>query len=313
MDKELVHISNIHNRTHMGVVASMCQEKKRGNNDAIVHNNYTQTANVSPTLSSDKTQWSAISREPTNSSSFRYHYYLPSQQQWYSTSTKLKQGYPDLPLFPTPFCLPFNGKNNISYGRSNPYVAHAYSHIDRPIPPPIHNTDSSSRATLTTSTTDPSSLTSISDIVQTTDDEHQIGPYQTVTRVEALVTTDTNEQSFKQNIDDGSRLIKRSASAPIDMFLIDISNEHVLIDQPVSMNIRHLLLDTLENHHTNASTPIRIQPASTTTYAHENLLNYIPYVCERYPNLTVESDRLTRNTLHVRVPSQFSRSLNDLT
>ena len=299
----------------MGVVSSMCKHKKRGNNDAIVHNNYTQTGistvGTSPTLSSDKTQCSAISREPTNNSSFRYHYYLPPQQQMYSTSTKQKQGYLDFPLMSTPFYLPFNDRKNICYGRSNPYVAHAYSHIDAPVPPLIHNTDHS-RAILTTSTTDPSRIKSVSDMVQITDDEHQTGPYRTITRVESLVTTDTDEQSFKQNTNDSSRLIKRSASAPIDMFLIDISNEHVLVGQPVSMNIRHLLLDTLENHHTNASTPIRIEPSSITTYAHENLLNYIPYVCERYPNVTIKSDQLTRNTLHVRVPSEFSRSLNGL-
>jgi hypothetical protein len=294
----------------------MCKRKKRGHNDVIVHNNYTQTAistaNTPPSISSEKTQCSAMSREPTNGSSMRSQYYVPAQKQMYSTSTKQMRKYPDFPLFSTPFYFPYNNKSNTSYRRSNPYIAHAYSHIVAPAPPSIHNTDHS-RITLTTSTPDPSRLTTVSDIVQTTGDENQIESYRTLTRVESSVTTDTNEQSSKQNIDDGARLIKRSASAPIDMFLIDISNEHVHVGQPISMNIRHLLLDTLENHHPNSSAPIRIEPATVTTYAHENLLTYIPYVCERYPNVTVESDQLTRSTLHVRVPSQFCHSLNALT
>jgi hypothetical protein len=296
----------------MGVVSSMCKCKKRGNFDAIVHDNYTQTGNTSPSISSEKTQCSAMSREPTNNSSLRYNYYSPSQQQMYSTSTKQIRGHPDFPLFSTPFYLPFNGKSNTSYHHSNPYIAQAYNHMATAISPSIHNTHHS-RATLDASTTDPCRVPSVSDVVQTTGDEHPTESYRTITRVESSVTTDTNELSHKQNVNDESRLVKRSASAPIDMFLIDISNEHVLLGQPVSMNIRHLILDTLENHHTNSSTPIRIEPASITTYAHENLLNYIPYVCERYPNVTVESDQLTRSTLHVRAPSEFSRSLNVLT
>ncbi len=295
----------------MGLVSSMCKRKNRGYNDAIVHNNYTQTTNTSPSIANEKTQCSAMSREPANSSTLPYQYYLPVQKQMYSTSTKQMRGHPDFPLFSTPFYLTYNNKNNMSYHRSNPYIAQAYSHIVAPVPPPIHNTDHS-RTTLTTSTPDSSRVPTVSDIVQTTGNENRTEPYRTLTRVESSITTDTNEQPSKQNIDDEARLIKRSASVPIDMFLIDISNEHILVGQPVSMNIRHLLLDTLENHHSDSSIPIRIEPATITTYAHENLLNYIPYVCERYPNVTIESDQLTRNTLHVRVPSQFSHSVNPL-
>ncbi|CAF1460378.1 unnamed protein product [Rotaria sordida] len=297
----------------MGVVSSMCKrKKKRGNHDAIVHNNYTQTVDVSPSISSNQTQWSAMSREPTNNSSFRYQFYLPPNQQLYSTSAKQIRGYADFPLFSTPFYLPFNGQSNLSYNRSNPYVAQAYSHIDAPTLPSIYNIGRS-RSILTTSTTDPSHVTSTTDVIQTTGNEHRTESYRTLKHVESSMTTDKNEQSFKENIDDESHLVKRSVSAPIDMFLIDISKEHARIGQPVSMNIRHLLLDTLENNHRNSSTPIRIEPTSITKYAHENLLNYIPYVCERYPNVTVDSNQLTRNTLHVRIPSQFSRSLNVLT
>ena len=279
----------------MGLVSSMCKQKKRHYHETIVHNSYTQTANHSPSISSEKTHCSAMSRVPTHNSSFRHHYYFPSEQPVYSTSSKQRRGYPDFPLFSTPFC--------ISPRHSNPFIAQAYSHVPAPVSPSIHSTDQS----WTTSTPDPSRAPTVSDVVQTTGDESR-----SVRRVESFVTTDGNETSPKIDLDDGARLIKRSASTPIDMFLIDISNEHVLVGQPVSMNIRHLLLDSLENHQSNASTPIRIDPANVTTYAHENLLAYIPYVCERYPNVTIESDQRTRNTLHLRVPSQFSRSLNSL-
>ncbi|CAF0898858.1 unnamed protein product [Adineta steineri] len=288
----------------MGIISSMCKYKKRNNNDVIVHNNYTQTVISTPnTSSSDKTQCSTISREPTNNSLFRHHYYFPNRRQTYSTSTQQLREFSDLPLFSTPFYLPFHSKNNASYQCSNPYIAQAYNYVDR------------SQTTLTKDTTDSFERTSESDIVQVVSavNNDHIERNRTITRVESTMITDINEQSIKQNINDGSRLIKRSVSAPIDMFLIDISNEHVLVGQPVSMNIRHLLLDTLENHHTNSSTPIRVEPSSTTTYAHENLLNYIPYVCERYPNVTVEADQRTRNTLHIRVPSEFSHSLNAIT
>ncbi|CAF2445619.1 unnamed protein product [Rotaria sp. Silwood2] len=297
----------------MGVVSSMCKcKKKRDNHDAIIHNNYTQTVNELPSISNNKAQCSAMSREPTNSSSFRYHYYVPSNEQIYSTSAKQIRGHSDFPLFSTPFYFPFNGQSNRSYHRSNPYVAQAYSHIDAPASSSIYNMDRS-RSILTTSTTDSSHVPSTSDIIQTTGDEHRTESYRTLRHIESSMTTDKNEQSLKENIDDESHLVKRTVSAPIDMFLIDISNEHALVGQPISMNIRHLFLDTLENNHTNSSTPIRIEPASITKYAHENLLNYIPYVCDRYPNATVDSDQLTRNTLHVRMPSQFSHSFNALT
>src|ERR1700722_14539229 len=103
----------------MGLVSSMCKCKKRSYNDAIVDSNYTQTAistaNTSPSISSEKTECSAMSREPTNNSLFRYRYYFPSQQQIYPISTKQMCGYPDFPLFSTPFSIPYNSRGNISY------------------------------------------------------------------------------------------------------------------------------------------------------------------------------------------------------
>jgi hypothetical protein len=49
----------------------------------------------------------------------------------------------------------------------------------------------------------------------------------------------------KQDICSKSRLVRCTAFTSIDTFLIDISTERVPIDQPVSMNIRHLLLKAL--------------------------------------------------------------------
>ena len=284
-----VYIRVEHSSTKMGMVSSMCKRRKRNTVDSPVHDTYTPASilkvSTSGSLASEQTQCSAMSREPTKHSSMRYHYYLPQEQQIYSTSMKSIRGDPDLPLFSTPFYIPFNGKSPTIHHRSNPYVAHAYSHVTAPASPALQRADPPQ--TTSTSTTIPM-------------------------RAEPSITTDTPDSSSKQHVDDRSRLVKRTASAPIDMFLIDISTENVLVGQPVSLNIRHLLLDTVANQQKNSSAPIRVEPASSTTYAHENLLDYIPYVCERYPNSTVEADRLTRNSLHFRMPSEFSRSLNAL-
>ncbi|UJR37404.1 hypothetical protein I4U23_030109 [Adineta vaga] len=277
----------------MGLVLSICKQKKRAHNHTIIPKDYAQTVisttNTSPVTSSDKTQCSVITREPTNTFSFHYPYHIPHHQQI--------RKFSDLPLVPTAFYLPYNHESNITHKySSNPYIAQAYNYSNATLLPSIHSTDQSQ-------------VTSISDTISTkNDDEHR-----TVTYVECTTKLDPNEHLSESKLDDQSRLIKRSASTPIDMFLIDISNEHALVGQPISMNIRHLILDTLQNHYTKSSTPIRIQPSSITTYAHENLLNYIPYVCERYPNVTIPSDQQTKNTLHIRVPSEFSRSLDVLT
>lgn len=283
------------------MVSSMCKRRKRSTVDSPVHDTYTPASilkvSTSGSLASEQTQCSAMSREPTKNSSIRYHYYLPQEQQIYSTSMKSIRGDPDLPLFSTPFYIPFNGKSPTFHHRSNPYVAHAYSHATAPASPAIQRADPT-RTTFERTTVDPPQTTSTSTSIPM--------------RAEASITTGTPDSSSQQHVNDRSRLVKRTASAPIDMFLIDISTENVLVGQPVSLNIRHLLLDTVANQQKNSSAPIRIEPASSTTYAHENLLDYIPYVCERYPNPTVEADRLTRNSLHFRVPSEFSRSLNAL-
>lgn len=238
----------------MGLVSSICKRKRRVYHDPIVHNNnnnnFTQTTlskiNYSPSISSEKTQCSAISRQPTKNTLFQDPYYFSP-----STYSKPIRDYPDFPIFTSPFCLPYNSKDQVMHHSSSPYLPQTNIHRKDPI------------------------------------------------RTTKVTTVDHHETSFKSNIDDGGRLIKRSTSAPINMFLIDISNEQVLLGQPVSMNIRHLLLDTLENQ----STPISIEPSTFTTYAHENLLDYIPYVCARYPNVTVDAEQITRNTLHVRMPT----------
>ncbi|CAF1521480.1 unnamed protein product [Adineta ricciae] len=270
----------------MGLVLSMCKQKKWNSNHDKASKTPAETkisTITKPVIpSTESTQCSAITREPIKTYGFPYPYYIPYHQQ-----------IPNFSYFPrvsTPIYMPFNQTYTVNdeYS-SNPYVAQAYNCREAVIVPSTLSTVQSRDA-------------SISDNTST---EHN-DEYRTITHVKS-------EQLFETNHDDQTRLIKKSASTPIDMFLIDISNEHVLVGQPVSMNIRHLLLDTLQNHHASSSTPIRIEPSSVTTYAHENLLNYIPHVCERYPNLTIQSDQQTRNTLHIRVPSEFSRSLNNLT
>ena len=265
----------------MGLVLSMCKQKKRNCNHDKVSKTPAETKMstiTKPAISSPEvTQCSVITREPIKTYGFPYPCYIPYHQQM-----------PDFSRVSAPVCMPFNQTYAINdkYS-SNPYVAQAYNCRESVIVP-------------STLSTVQSRETSISDNTST---EHN-DDYRTITHVKS-------ERLFETNRDDQTRLIKKSVSTPIDMFLIDISNEHVLVGQPVSMNIRHLLLDTFQNHYASSSTPISIEPSSVTTYAHENLLNYIPHVCERYPNLTIQSDQQTRNTLHIRLPSEFSRSLNN--
>ena len=290
----------------MGIVSSMRKCKKQGTYGATVHNNDTKTvistANTSSSMSSEKARCSVLNREPRNSSLFRYHYYLPSKQQIYSTTTNEIRGHRDFSLFSRPFYLPFNGKNHIAYYHSNPYVAQANNHKDDQASSLIYSTNCS-RGACTTGTTDHPQLASSSNIIQAHNDEHRKESHRTLVQVEASMKMDKNEQASKTTIDEEFPLVQRSVSTPIDMFLIDISNEHVCSGQPISMNIRHLLLDTLENRHGKSLTPIRLESTPTTTYARENLLNYIPRVCERYPNVTVAPDQITRNTLHLRISS----------
>ncbi|CAF0841736.1 unnamed protein product [Adineta steineri] len=145
--------------------------------------------------------------------------------------------------------------------------------------------------------TDPLRVRSIPSIVRTTSgQDHRIESYQTSTCAQSSATINMDEQSYKQNMNDKSSRIERSASIPIDMFLIDISNEQIRVGQPVSINIRHLLMDVPKNNHTNSS-------YSTNTNIYNNILNYVPDVCEKYQNLTINNNQSTRNTLHVRLPT----------
>ncbi|CAF2445656.1 unnamed protein product [Rotaria sp. Silwood2] len=149
--------------------------------------------------------------------------------------------------------------------------------------------------------TDPPRRSSVSNIIHNTSDHE----HRTFIRVQSSWAINKNDQSFKQNIADESHLVERSTSKPIDMFLVDISNEQVRMGQPVSMNIRHLLLKSPDDSYTQALTPVCAKKSPNTTYVHENLLNYIPNVCERYPNLTVDSNQPTHNTLHANLPLKF--------
>ena len=265
----------------MGLIASKCKRKQRGAVDPIIDGPYNQTSapkgrpSTRTTSSSDHTRWSAISREPQRKSSLHNDYDFSAQQHLYATPLRRMRGQPDFPLFSTPFYLPpFDGTDYILHRRSNPYMAQA------------------------------SNRSAVNDSYRFKPDAQVPELHRNIIRVESPLAKEPT---------DGPRLVKRSVSTPIDMFLIDISNEHVALGQPVSMNIRHLLLNTTDEQCTNSASPSRVEPSSTTTYARENLLNYIPYVCERFPNTTVQSDQVTRNTLHVRMPSQISRSLNALT
>lgn len=209
----------------MGLISSICKQKRQVYHDPIVQNNYTQTTistgSQSPSISSEKTQCSAISRQPTKHSTFQDPYCFSP------TYPKAIRDLPDFPIFTSPFCLPYNNL----YHSSSPYLAQSYNSQKKD-----------------------------------------------ATRTTKVTTIETHNQDH---------LIKRSASTPIDTFLIDISKEQVLLGQPISMNIRHLLLNSSENHPTT----------------HENLLDYIPYVCEQYPNVTVDPNQITRNTLYVRMPT----------
>lgn len=302
----LTDILAIEFKSTMGIVSSICKRKKRDHKKTTIHNNLNRsevsTVIPSPSVSNDTTQCCAISREPTQSLSSHYDSYQSPNHSWNTTSNVHGQAQENIPLFSRPFYLPHNGKSKASYSLSNPYAAQTHGTIPTTTP----NIDRS-RAILTTSINDRADVISGSNPVQSIGEQ-----YRQPRHIDTSMKTDKNEQHLQTKADDESHLVKRSVSAPIDMFLIDISHEHVLVDQPITMNIRHLFLDTLENHHTNSSTPIRIEPSSVTTYAHENLIDYIPHVCERYPNVTVGSDQPTRNTLHLRIPSQFSRSLNGL-
>ncbi|CAF1112411.1 unnamed protein product [Rotaria sordida] len=149
--------------------------------------------------------------------------------------------------------------------------------------------------------TDPPRRSLVSNIIHNTSDHE----HRTLIRVQSSLTINENEQSYQKNLTNESHLVKHSASNPIDTFLIDISNEKVRMGQPVTMNIRHLLLNTPKDIHTKSLTSVCTKISPKTTYVHENFLNYIPNVCERYPNLTVDPNQSTRSTLHAHLPLQF--------
>jgi hypothetical protein len=260
------------------IMGGTCSRKRRGKIIRIIHDNYTQTetpiSNTIPSRQCTKTRYSSISHDLRNRSS---NHYVPSQRQLYSTSNRHS-------AISNTINIPLNGRRNLSYHRSNPSVVRQPSRSQVPI---------------NASVTNPHRVSSTSKIVYNTfDHEHRAESYQTLTHVKSSLSINTEEQS---------NTLKRSASIPIDMFLIDVSNEYVRVGQPVSMNIRHLLLDTPEHNHTNSLGPAHTGRASTTTTTnvHEDLFNYIPYMCEKYPNSTVSGDQRTHNTLHVPAPRKL--------
>lgn len=88
------------------------------------------------------------------------------------------------------------------------------------------------------------------------------------------------------------RMMQASQTAPVDLFLIDISHEQVCVDQPISMNIRHLLMNTSEESRTKSP---------DTIYIDGELLDRVPTVCEKYPNLIVDPDQRMHSTLYTRL------------
>ncbi|CAF1192766.1 unnamed protein product [Rotaria magnacalcarata] len=114
------------------------------------------------------------------------------------------------------------------------------------------------------------------------------------TRVQSSLAIHDNEYSYKE--------AERSTSIPVDLFLIDISNEKISIDESISMNIRHLLMNMPDNSDAQPLLSIHTETSSKATRIHENLLDYVPNVCERYPNITVGPDQTTHNTLHASLP-----------
>ena len=288
----------------MGLISSMCKRRHEQDKDkhSIIDNDYIPTGILkkepSTNFGSNATICSVISREPNKNLSINYH------QELYSRPTRIIRSDPDLPLFSTPFFIPFQNKPPLS----SPYIAHAYSSSPSIIPENKIRHGEIIRTRFDKETSHFPEVTLKSATVQTIEKEKRDSACQTTDSFNRSLTDNSKSISSKSSPKDGSRLVKRTTSAPIDMFLVDISSEHVMIDQPIALNIRHVLLDTVENHQNQGQNPIRIEPATATTYAYENLINYIPYVCERYPTVTIPSNQSTRNTLHMRVPSQFSQA-----
>ena len=209
----------------MGAVSSLCKRKKRSEIIRIIRDNYTQTEIPTKNTFTSKTQHSFIKRKPTNSASHCYHHYSSLPRERYSKSTKHIHQHS---VCSTP--------SSISYRRPKPYVTQPFHCKPTSVSSPVHDPRHSQVAMRT-------SLhrgSSASDIIHDTSKyQHPAKSYRKLTRVELSKTMDDNEELLtKQN--DRSHILKHSASTPIDMFLIDLSNEHVLINQPVSMNIRHI-------------------------------------------------------------------------
>lgn len=72
--------------------------------------------------------------------------------------------------------------------------------------------------------------------------------------------------------------------SPANVFLIDISNKQVRVGQPVSIHIRHLVMD-----------PSDYLPAQASA---TDALECIADACDSYPNPTTDVDQTTRKTIH---------------
>ncbi|UJR08831.1 hypothetical protein I4U23_013085 [Adineta vaga] len=130
-------------------------------------------------------------------------------------------------------------------------------------------------------------------------------PYATKTRKHVTIRTDPLRTRSRTNVNHNttsedrtrstkiqSHQVQRSTSLPIDTFVIDISNRQVRVGQPISINIRYLPLNTSTDAHSTAS-------MKNPTYVSKTILDLIPNICEKYPNLTIDDpNQSTRKTLH---------------
>lgn len=95
--------------------------------------------------------------------------------------------------------------------------------------------------------------------------------------------------SSQYTTNNASQRVRRSASMPVNTFVIDISKRQVRVGQPVSMNIRHVVFDVSEDS----------IPTTDSTCRKSNLLESIPKICDKYPNLLKSNPRQAiRKTLH---------------
>lgn len=293
----------------MGPISSLC---KRPHTDSEHNTNafddyFYETILKKKPYYRHGTHCSVISREPTPRKLTNYNFYSPEEQQVYRKSITSFRGTPDFPLFSTPFFVPYNGVKS----SKNPYIAFGYNSSSSVATTTSTNNDDTGRSQ---ENVNPPALVQQeisfkSTTVQTVELEKRDNSSQTILENENVLRRNAPSLTSHVIKEDQQNAMKRTTSAPIDMFLVDISHEYVAIDHPVTLNIRHLFLDNIENQQNSLSKPILIEPSTTTTYANESLIDYIPRVCDRYPHSTISPSQPTKTSMHLRVPSMIPKSV----